>query len=666
MESPNTSPDSGAELGEQIDRYQVVSVLGTGGFGTVFRARHVVLDQFVALKILHPDRARDSDMARRFLQEAKAAAAIGNPHIVRVVDAGTTEDGRYFLAMELLEGRGLDEVLAAHSQGLPFPDAFDLVKQILTGLSAAHAARIVHRDLKPPNVFVTAAGDRPFVKLLDFGISKMQDPDKNQQQTRAGMILGTPSYMAPEQFLGAEVDGRADVYSAACILYQALSGGMPFEGDTYETLLLRIHSEPPIPLASRVSGLRPGVSALVERGLSRDPDGRWQSADEMRHAMERIEAGDLSVLSDNSTKMVGRVGMPAVAKTSSGFVLPGNASMPPAGPPSTPQPMVTPGGSFSGGSPAPSTPVHAPPPYSAPSPPRFSPSHSAPSHSASSHSAPSHSAPSYSAHPPLSAATPSYSTPPHSTPPHSTHAPATPFASREPESPRDRGQLVWFLGGVVAVLAVLFLGAAVAAVLIWSSDEPAPIAQGPAPIPVRTAPAPTDPNPVTPTPIPPQEPAAVVTPIPEAPPNATDGEETSTPASEARDRPSRQAAVRTPVNPPEVQAPSPAPAPTPPPEPTGRGIRMVVSPLGNNIPRDAARRAFLPAAGRMGRCRQSTPQEASVQVLVTATGRIMASDPYPSHSATPASQCAADVIRSLGSVNTSNGIVRIRVTLPAR
>ncbi|MBZ0117163.1 MAG: serine/threonine protein kinase, partial [Sandaracinaceae bacterium] len=210
--------------GQRLDRFVVEAEIGRGGFGTVYRARHEVLGTKVALKVLNADRAHDAEHVERLFREARAATAIGSPHIAKVVDAGRSMGGMPFLAMELLEGEDLADLMQSRLR-LSIGETMALARQLLSGLGAAHAAGIVHRDLKPANVFVAREGGRVVVKILDFGISKMS----GSVLTAAGMVLGTPAYMAPEQLLDARAaEPRSDLYAAAAIVYQMLAGTLPW------------------------------------------------------------------------------------------------------------------------------------------------------------------------------------------------------------------------------------------------------------------------------------------------------------------------------------------------------------------------------------------------------------------------------------------------------
>jgi eukaryotic-like serine/threonine-protein kinase len=288
LEEP-THPGNGP-CGTQIDRYFVERLLGGGGMGAVYRARHVMLEQPVALKLLRPGLAGSRDMMERFVREARAAASIGNPHIVRVSDFGVTPDGRAFLAMELLEGQDLDSLLKAE-RAMPVPRAVHILGQVLDGLGAAHAAGIVHRDMKPANVFLLRDD---FVKLVDFGVSKMRGAGTpaSSSLTQTGTVMGTPLYMAPEQFKGArDVDARADLYAVGVTLYQMLSGTVPYDAPTYESLVLQIYTEPPRPIRQVAPGISEAMAQVVDRSMAREPERRFQSAAELATALAAAAHG---------------------------------------------------------------------------------------------------------------------------------------------------------------------------------------------------------------------------------------------------------------------------------------------------------------------------------------------------------------------------------------
>jgi serine/threonine-protein kinase len=266
-------------IGTRVDRYQVLRLIGAGGFGSVYRAKHVHTDAEVALKVLKRSLNADQAMLDRFLREAKAAAAVGSEHIVRVLDAGVSPDGTAFLAMELLDGWDLKELIAREGPLTP-QRLVGLMAQVLEGLSAAHAKGIVHRDMKPANVFVVRQGEKDFVKLLDFGISKMHAQGTDMAGlTMTGVAMGTPAYMAPEQFFDARnVDGRADLYSVAAMLYELLGKRLPFDAQSYAELVVKVRTETPKPLLSLVPQLPEPLAAAVDKGLAREKEARWTSA----------------------------------------------------------------------------------------------------------------------------------------------------------------------------------------------------------------------------------------------------------------------------------------------------------------------------------------------------------------------------------------------------
>ena len=277
-------------IGTRVDRYQVERLLGAGGFGSVYLAKHIHTDGTVALKLLKRSLGADQQMLERFLREARAAASVGSEHIVRVMDAGLAADGQAFLALEFLDGLDLKELAAQHGP-LPHLRLVMVVLQALEALSAAHAKGIVHRDMKPANVFVVRRRDergteRDFVKLLDFGISKMHGDAGTSGLTMTGVAMGTPSYMAPEQFFDARsVDARADVYSVSAMLYELLSGQLPFDAESYAHLIVKVRTEQPAPLNQIAPSVPLPLAQVVMVGLAKEPHQRWQSAQEFGDAL---------------------------------------------------------------------------------------------------------------------------------------------------------------------------------------------------------------------------------------------------------------------------------------------------------------------------------------------------------------------------------------------
>jgi eukaryotic-like serine/threonine-protein kinase len=275
-------------------KYRIVRLIGDGGMGVVYEARHEVLGSRVALKFLHADLAKRPGLTQRFLQEARVSATIQSPHVTHVTDVDTAQDGSPYLVMELLAGQGLQSML--DSQGKLSVDlSIDFGLQILAGLEAAHATGVVHRDLKPDNVFVTPSGGGPLLKLIDFGIAKLRTSTEfTKGLTRAGVIMGTPEYMAPEQLLSAQTtDHRADIYSLGVMLFEMIAGCRPADGDDAEIIVAAVEGGRVRRLNDVVPGLPPGLVALVERATSPHRDDRFESAAAMRLALAQF-AGQLS------------------------------------------------------------------------------------------------------------------------------------------------------------------------------------------------------------------------------------------------------------------------------------------------------------------------------------------------------------------------------------
>ncbi|HYO59210.1 serine/threonine-protein kinase [Archangium sp.] len=262
------------------DTYELTSLLGKGGMGTVFLARHRRLPgRQVAVKVLQNSASLNPELYARFRREAEIASQLGHPNIVEVLDFDTSQDGTPFLVMEYLRGESLEQRL---SRGpLPVDEALSIIRQICSALQAAHRAGVVHRDLKPANVFLVptdsggVVGER--VKLLDFGISKMLD--SQTLQTQDAVLIGTPQYMAPEQALGknSEVDARTDIFALGCIVYEMLSGRPPFAGDggSIVQVVFRIVHAQPEPLASLCPDVPARVLSTVERALAKSPPDRY-------------------------------------------------------------------------------------------------------------------------------------------------------------------------------------------------------------------------------------------------------------------------------------------------------------------------------------------------------------------------------------------------------
>jgi serine/threonine-protein kinase len=281
-------------LGMVIDgRYKIESILGEGGMGIVYLARHRIIDKKVAIKVLRRDFAHNRDIAERFLFEAKAASSIGNPHIVDISDFGRLSDGSTYFVMEWLDGTPLSK-LVADGQRVPVARVIAIGRQIAEALHAAHQRDIVHRDLKADNVFLVKRGNDPdFVKILDFGIAKVTSGD-SAQKTQVGALFGTPHYMSPEQASGGEVDCRTDVYGLGVILYELASGRVPFEGNNLMEILTQHMYRAPVPIRALVQApdVPAGLEAIILKALSKRPEQRYPTMQDIGRDLERLATGE--------------------------------------------------------------------------------------------------------------------------------------------------------------------------------------------------------------------------------------------------------------------------------------------------------------------------------------------------------------------------------------
>ena len=260
-------------------KLRILREIGAGGMGAVYEVEHELTKHRRALKVLHPSAAQTPSVVERFLREASAAGRVGNSHIAETFDAGKLESGEPYLLMELLDGETLEQQL--QRQGTVDPgELADLICQACEGVQAAHDAGIVHRDLKPENLIVTLRDGAPFVKILDFGISKFDSERTGTLGlTQEGLVMGTPYYMSPEQVRGSSlIDARTDVYALGVILYECACGVRPFDARAIEHLAVLIHEGKPTPLAERRPSLPPAFCSIVHRAMAVDREQRFESA----------------------------------------------------------------------------------------------------------------------------------------------------------------------------------------------------------------------------------------------------------------------------------------------------------------------------------------------------------------------------------------------------
>jgi serine/threonine-protein kinase len=274
------------------NKYRLLRLIGDGGMGSVYEARHELLGTTVALKFLHPELSRRSGLVQRFLQEARVSAQIQSPHVVRVIDVDQQSGGLAYIVMEYLEGRTLQtlyEDLYRAGQRLSYADAMEYGMQILEGVEAAHSAGIVHRDLKPDNVIITKGKKgEPLLKLLDFGIAKLKVTGQlDRGLTRPGVVMGTPEYMAPEQAYSADaVDARADIFSLGVIIFEMLAGRRPVGGDDPHQIATSYMTGQISRLTDLAPHIAPDLAAVIHRAIAATPNDRFSSVGDFRHALE--------------------------------------------------------------------------------------------------------------------------------------------------------------------------------------------------------------------------------------------------------------------------------------------------------------------------------------------------------------------------------------------
>jgi len=286
-------------VGEALGgRYKVLRRIGEGGMGAVYEAEHKVIGKRVAIKVLLERFGEKQDLVKRLLNEARLASAIGHENIVDVTDFGTTDDGRAYVVMEYLEGEPLSELLAREAP-LAVSRCLGIVRQVAGALSAAHDKGIIHRDIKPENVYLIKRGNRDFVKVVDFGVSKAvhsgEEGAEALRLTRTGTLMGTPLYMSPEQARGDEdVDSRADVWAVGVLLFECLTGEVPFRARNYLQVISQVLNHEVV-RPSQVQpnlGLPEAVEQVVMRALAKDRKERYQRMQDFRSDLDRLALGD--------------------------------------------------------------------------------------------------------------------------------------------------------------------------------------------------------------------------------------------------------------------------------------------------------------------------------------------------------------------------------------
>jgi eukaryotic-like serine/threonine-protein kinase len=276
------------DVGQTVGNYRITAKLGEGGMGIVFLAEHPVIGKKVAMKAIHPELSRNTEVISRFMTEAKSVNQIGHEHIVDISDFGTTQQGEFYFVMEYLQGQALAERLKQMVK-IPPTLALNIAAQVADALFASHLHGIVHRDLKPENIYLVTKGtNKDFVKVLDFGLAKLtsQGDEKVSHKTRTGSVMGTPFYMAPEQCEGrASIDHRADIYSLGVILFEMLTGKVPFGGEGYGEIIVK-HITVPAPSARETAPeLSPAIDLILHRAMAKKPSERFQTMGELQAAL---------------------------------------------------------------------------------------------------------------------------------------------------------------------------------------------------------------------------------------------------------------------------------------------------------------------------------------------------------------------------------------------
>ena len=311
---PHAALPAGTVLGES---YRLTRKLAEGGMAAVYEAVHLRLERRCAVKVLSRELAANAEALARFHREAQITSQLAHPHIVQVTDFGTAASGEPFLVMEYLQGEDLSRRLKRKGR-LPSATVLTIVKQITSALSATHARGVIHRDLKPANIFLLDLADgADFVKVVDFGISKIKRTAL--RLTRASALMGTPSYMAPEQATGKvdDIDPRTDEWALACITWEMLTGREPFGGRDLTELLYHVVHHDPAPLSGKFAVLSPAVEEVLRRGLAKRQRDRWPTVAAFTRALESVMPGQAALEPAESgiSRLTGFLDMPNLART---------------------------------------------------------------------------------------------------------------------------------------------------------------------------------------------------------------------------------------------------------------------------------------------------------------------------------------------------------------
>ncbi len=285
-----------------LGKLDVIRAVGKGGMGSVYEVEHLITHHRRALKIIKPELVKRRTYMKRLIREAGVAGTLNTPYVVDTYDAGTLDDGSVYILMELLEGRSLYDVIKRDGE-LSISRLIGIITQVCEGVGAAHREGIIHRDLKPDNIFlIEGPGGTEHVKIMDFGISKFEEPDDEVSRlTSEGVVLGTPFYMSPEQARGKELDGRSDIYAVGVMMYEALTGRLPFEDSSISALFIKIAAGEYLPIQHLRPEIPDELAAVIDKAMHRKREARYASMDELRASLlplggvgEKVRAQTLS------------------------------------------------------------------------------------------------------------------------------------------------------------------------------------------------------------------------------------------------------------------------------------------------------------------------------------------------------------------------------------